>query len=55
VKATAQREMQGGTLKEVERDVENGVTVYEVEYVLGGVEYELDIAENGALLSRKAD
>jgi len=55
VQATVQRETRGGTLREIERDNEAGVIIYEVEYVLAGTQYELDIAEDGTLLRRKLD
>jgi hypothetical protein len=55
VQATVQREIQGGTLGEIEREERAGVVTYEVEYVLGGTQYELDIAEDGRLLRRKLD
>jgi hypothetical protein len=55
VQLTARREIKGGTITEIESDVEGGQTVYEVEFVLDGAEYELDIAPDGTLLRRHRD
>jgi uncharacterized membrane protein YkoI len=56
VKATIQQHVQDGKLEEIERDKENGVTTYEVEYrTKEGTKYELRIAENGKLLTKKKD
>jgi uncharacterized membrane protein YkoI len=37
------------------RDHEQGKVIYEVEFISGGKEYELDIAEDGKLLERRLD
>lgn len=56
VKVTIQKHVQDGKLEEIERDKENGVTTYEVEYrAKGGTRYELRIAEDGKLLKKKQD
>jgi uncharacterized membrane protein YkoI len=56
VQATVTREIQGGTIKEIELEQrQGGATVYEVEFYLNGAQYELDIAPDGKLLSRKLD
>jgi hypothetical protein len=52
VRATIEREMQGGRLKEIERETKNGRVVYEVEMVRDGKERELHIAEDGTVLKR---
>ena len=55
VRATVDRETKGGQITDIERDTERGKTIYEVEFVLDGKEYELDIAEDGKLLERRLD
>jgi uncharacterized membrane protein YkoI len=55
VKATVERETQGGQITEIEREDEQGRVIYEVEFTSGGKEYELDIAEDGKLLERRLD
>lgn len=55
VRATVERETKGGQITDIERDSERGQTIYEVEFVLDGKEYELDIAEDGKLLERRLD
>jgi uncharacterized protein YpmB len=55
VRATVDKETQGGQIKDIERDREAGQVVYEVEFTLDGKAYELDIAEDGKLLERRLD
>lgn len=55
VRATVDRETRGGKITDMERDTERGQTIYEVEFVLDGKEYELDIAPDGKLLERRLD
>jgi len=55
VQKTAVAEVKAGQIVEIERDVENGATVYEIEFVLEGIKYELDIAPDGTLLRRHRD
>lgn len=55
VKKTVEVETRGGQITEIEREYEHDREIYEVEYVLEGVKYELDIAPNGTLLRRHRD
>lgn len=55
VRATVQREVGGGQISEIEKDVKRGKTVYEVEYFAEQKKWELEIAEDGTLLDRKED
>jgi hypothetical protein len=48
-------EPKGAQITDIERDSEHGQTIYEVEFVLDGKEYELDIAADGQLLERRLD
>ncbi|MCZ6673527.1 MAG: hypothetical protein O7C75_11390 [Verrucomicrobia bacterium] len=47
---TAKAEVPGIKLLEAEVEEENGVTVYELEGVKEGFEYELEISKDGKLL-----
>jgi uncharacterized membrane protein YkoI len=50
------REAQGGTIKEVEREDEDGQIVYGAEVVIDGQEFELKVApDTGKLISKEAD
>lgn len=55
VRATVERETKGGQIKDIEEDREAGRLIYEVELILNGQEYELDIAADGTLLERRLD
>ena len=55
VRQTALREVKHGTILEIEEDRDKGELVYEVEFVLDAVKYELDIAPDGTLLHRHRD
>lgn len=55
VRATVERETQGGKITDIEKDHEGGQVIYEVEFTLDGKEWELDIAEDGKLLERRRD
>lgn len=55
VRATVDRETQGGQIKDIERDTKGGQVVFEVEFSLDGKAYELDIAEDGKLIERRLD
>jgi hypothetical protein len=52
VKATVQREVGSGRISEIERDLERGRVVYEVEFWQGDVEREIEVAEDGTLVAR---
>jgi hypothetical protein len=55
VGATVERETKGGQIKDIERDLERGQTIFEVDFVLDGQEYELDVSADGKLLERRLD
>lgn len=55
VRATVEKETQGGKVTDIEKDHERGQVIYEVEFTLDGKEWELDIAEDGKLLERRPD
>ena len=55
VRATLEQETKGGKVTDIEKDLEKGQVIYEVEFTLDGKEWELDIAEDGKLLERRPD
>ncbi len=55
VRQTLTKAADGGTIKEIEKETENGKTVYEAEVVIGGKTYEIKISESGKLISKKID
>jgi uncharacterized membrane protein YkoI len=46
---------EGGDIKEVESEQENGQTIYEAEVVINGQEYEIKVSADGKVLEKKAD
>ncbi|MBY0262743.1 MAG: hypothetical protein K2Q20_10390 [Phycisphaerales bacterium] len=55
VLATLQRESAGGEIKSIEREVKKGKAVYEADVLVAGSTWELKIADDGTLLSKKED
>ncbi len=55
VQQAAKREIGNGTVVEVEVDEEPTGLIYEIEFVLNEVAYEIDIAEDGRVIDRKRD
>lgn len=56
VKATVQREVKTGQILEIEHDTKKGQPIFEVEFRdPNGVKWELHIAPDGTLLSRRED
>ena len=55
VKATILAEAKGAPIKEVEREIKNGRTVYEAEWVVNGQEIEIKVAPDGTLLKREIE
>jgi uncharacterized membrane protein YkoI len=55
VKTTVLREVKSGRIVEIESDKRRGQPIYEVEFVDANVKWELDIAIDGTLLSRRED
>lgn len=56
VRATVQRETQGGTITEIELEQKHdGSSYYEVEFSTSGGKYEIHVALDGKLILRKAD
>jgi uncharacterized membrane protein YkoI len=55
VKATILKEAKGGKIEEIEKEVENGVTLYEAEIEVDGKEIEIKVAPDGKLLEKEVD
>lgn len=55
VRATILNEAAGAEIKELERETENGRTIYEAEFLLNGAEVEIKIAPDGTLLAREIE
>jgi len=45
----------GGEITEVEKEIEDGVTIYDVEKVVDGVEYEIEVTEDGVVKEIEKD
>lgn len=53
---TIMKHVADGTIEEIDRDVEGGKTVYEVEYRdANGAEFEMKVTEDGRLLENRPD
>ena len=52
VRATIERESAGGKVEEIEREADDGKTVYEVEIEKDDKEIEIHVAEDGKILKR---
>lgn len=55
VQETIKKESAGGTIKEIEKETEGGVTIYEAEFVKDGKTIEIEVAADGKLLKSKVE
>ena len=55
VRRTLRRESRGGEIDELEKVQQGRSTTYEAEIEIGDTDYEIEIAENGTLLSKVVD
>ena len=55
VQATFRKEAGNQKIETVEKDVEDGKTVYEAEVTIDGDEYEIEVAEDGTLISKEIE
>ena len=55
VRATIDRETRQGTLEDIEWEPSAKVPHYDIEYSIDGVEWELEIAEDGRVLRHEQD
>jgi hypothetical protein len=51
----ANKAVPGGEITEVEKEVEDGETIYEVEKVVDGVEYEIEVTADGVVKEIEKD
>ena len=52
VRRTLRRESRGGDVEGIEKEQQDGKTVYEAEIEIADWDYEVEIAEDGTLLSK---
>jgi uncharacterized membrane protein YkoI len=55
VKATILKEAAGAEIEEVDKETEDGQTVYEAEFEADGKEIEIEVATDGTLLERETE
>lgn len=55
VQKTFKREANGATINEVDKDIEHGKTIFEVDVKIEGKNYEIKVAEDGTLLEKVLD
>jgi len=55
VMATLEREAAGGTIGEIEKEMEGGRIVYTAEVIINGEEWEIEVAEDGRLLGKELE
>lgn len=55
VRATFEKETAGGTIKEIEKETEDGKVVFNADADVNGKKWEIAVAESGELLSKKQD
>ena len=55
VRATLDRESAGGKVTEVEQELKKGRKVYSADVTLNGQEWDVTIAEDGSLISKKME
>ncbi len=55
VRKTIEREAGGAKISEVDKELEDGMTIYEVDVKIDGKNYEVTVAEDGTLLEKSLD
>ena len=55
VRKTIEKEAAGNKIEEIEKETEDGKTVYEAEVTIDGKEWEIEVAEDGKLVSKAED
>ncbi len=55
VQSTILKEAAGGTIKEIDRETEDGKTIYEAEVIINAEEVEIQVAADGTLLGKKVE
>jgi len=55
VRSSLQREAGGASIDKVDREMKHGKTVYETDVMLDGKTWEIQVDENGQLVSKKIE
>jgi uncharacterized membrane protein YkoI len=55
VKATLDKESDGGKFGDIDKEMKDGKVVYEADVAAGDKSYEIQIAEDGTLLKKKLE
>jgi hypothetical protein len=55
VKATLTKEAGGATIATVDKETDDGKTIYEADVKIDGQNYEIKVSEDGKLVSKKVD
>src|SRR5476651_1235427 len=55
VKATLTKESNGAKIADVDKETDEGKTIYEADAMIGDKNYEIKVAEDGSLISKKID
>jgi len=55
VQATLTREAAGQSIKSVDKETKDGKTIYEVDVVIDGTNYEIVVGSDGKLISKTVD
>jgi hypothetical protein len=55
VKATLTAEAKGAKIESVDKETDDGKTIYEADVTIDGKNHEIKVAEDGKLISNKID
>jgi hypothetical protein len=55
VKATLNKESNNAKIESVDKETDEGKTIYEADVMMDGQNYEIKVAEDGKLISKKVD
>jgi len=55
VQATLIKQVGDGKLEGIDKETKDGKTTYEADAIIGGKEYEINVAEDGTLLGKKLE
>ena len=55
VRTTLDQQAPGVTITQVDKEEDQGKVIYEADAVLGGQNYEIKVADDGHLISKKVD
>ena len=55
VRSTLERESSGGKVTEIEKEVKHGKTVYSADMVVNGIAWDIAVAEDGTVISKKRE